>query len=117
MRSLAIPLSQKIVCVGLNHREHASEGAAEIPERPLLFAKWPNILIGHEEAIVVPAALTAEIDYEGELGVGVGRQARHVSGQDALDVIGGYVCANEPGDLVLTGTPAGSRRAPGRRRC
>ena len=95
MTSLAIPVPSKIVCVGLNYRDHASEGAVAAPERPLLFAKWPNTLIGHSDPIVVPTALTEKIDYEGELGVVIGRRARGVAEHDALDVVGGYLCAND----------------------
>ncbi len=108
MTSLAIPLPSKVICVGLNYRDHASEGAVDAPERPLLFAKWPNTLIGHGEPIVIPAALTEKVDDEGELGVVIGRRALGVAKHDALDVIHGYEAMTlEPGDLILTGTPAG----------
>jgi len=53
--SLPIDLPQKIICVGLNYRDHAEEQGTEIPEAPLLFAKWPNALIGSGETIVLPA--------------------------------------------------------------
>jgi 2-keto-4-pentenoate hydratase/2-oxohepta-3-ene-1,7-dioic acid hydratase in catechol pathway len=93
--SLAIPVPSKIICVGLNYRDHASEGAVDAPERPLLFAKWPNTLTGHGKPIVVPTALTEQIDFEGELGVVIGRRARGVAESVALDVVDGYVCAND----------------------
>jgi 2,4-didehydro-3-deoxy-L-rhamnonate hydrolase len=89
-----IELPQKIVCVGLNYRDHAEEQGAELPERPLLFAKWPNTLVGDGDAICIPA-ICKQPDYEAELGVVIGRQARRVSVDDALDVVRGYVVAND----------------------
>ena len=63
-----IDLPQKIVCVGLNYRDHAEEQGVALPERPLLFAKWPNTLIGSGEQIRVPS-ICKNPDYEAELGV------------------------------------------------
>ncbi len=92
--SLPIDRPQKIICVGLNYFDHAAEGSQKVPERPLLFAKWPNTLIGPREPIVLPS-ITEMVDYEGELGVVIGRQARGVGVDDALDVVSGYLCAND----------------------
>lgn len=89
-----IPTPQKIVCVGLNYRDHAEEQGIELPERPLLFAKWPNTLIGPGDPIRIPA-ITRNVDYEAELGLVIGREARHVSVDDALDFVEGYVVAND----------------------
>src|SRR6478672_8067063 len=72
-----IDLPQKIVCVGLNYRDHAEEQGVDLPERPLLFAKWPNTLIASGEAIRIPAICKSP-DYE-----------------DALDFVRGYVVAND----------------------
>jgi 2,4-didehydro-3-deoxy-L-rhamnonate hydrolase len=94
MTTLPIDLPQKIVCVGLNYHDHAAEGAQKVPERPLLFAKWPNTLIGPREPIVLPS-ITAKVDYEGELGVIIGREASQVSVDDALGYVSGYLCAND----------------------
>ena len=91
---LPIPRPGKIVCVGLNYRDHAAESAMELPEAPLLFAKWPNGLVGPGQPIVLPHQ-TAEVDYEAELGVVIGRAARRVSAESALDHVAGYVCAND----------------------
>jgi 2-keto-4-pentenoate hydratase/2-oxohepta-3-ene-1,7-dioic acid hydratase in catechol pathway len=85
---------QKIVCIGLNYRDHAEEQGVDLPERPLLFAKWPNTLIGNGDTIRVPEICT-QPDYEAELGVVIGRQARGVSVDDALDFVRGYVVAND----------------------
>jgi 2-keto-4-pentenoate hydratase/2-oxohepta-3-ene-1,7-dioic acid hydratase in catechol pathway len=85
---------QKIVCVGLNYRDHAEEQGTALPERPLLFAKWPNTLIADGEAIVIPA-ISQNVDYEAELGVVIDRRARGVAVVDALDYVRGYVVAND----------------------
>ena len=85
---------QKIVCVGLNYRDHAEEQGVALPERPLLFAKWPNTIIPSGEPIRIPP-LTRNVDYEAELGVVIGRTASRVSADDALDFVAGYVVAND----------------------
>jgi 2-keto-4-pentenoate hydratase/2-oxohepta-3-ene-1,7-dioic acid hydratase in catechol pathway len=85
---------QKIVCIGLNYRDHAQEQGVALPERPLLFSKWPNTLIGNGDAIRIPP-VTKQVDYEAELGVVIGRRASRVSRDDALDVVRGYVVAND----------------------
>jgi 2-keto-4-pentenoate hydratase/2-oxohepta-3-ene-1,7-dioic acid hydratase in catechol pathway len=92
--SLPIERPQKIICVGLNYHDHAAEGAQKVPERPLLFAKWPNTLIGPQEPIVLPS-ITAKVDYEGELAAVIGRQARGLGVDDALDAVAGYLCSND----------------------
>ena len=89
---IAVP--QKIVCVGLNYRDHAEEQGVALPERPLLFAKWPNTLIGDGDPIRIPA-ISKQVDYEAELGVVIGRRARGVSVDDALSFVEGYVVAND----------------------
>ena len=85
---------QKIVCVGLNYRDHAEEQGTALPDRPLLFAKWPNTLIGDGEPIVIPA-ISQNVDYEAELGVVIGRQANGVQVDDALEYVRGYAVAND----------------------
>ena len=91
---LPIDRPQKIICVGLNYVDHAAEGSQKVPERPLLFAKWPNTLIGAREPIVLPS-ISAKVDYEGELAAVVGTRARGIGVDDALDVVSGYLCAND----------------------
>ena len=91
---LSITRPGKIVCVGLNYLDHAQEGGMELPTAPLLFAKWPNTLIGDGEPIVLPPEAT-EVDYEAELGVVLGRTARRVAERDALDHVEGYICVND----------------------
>ncbi|MBV8258892.1 MAG: fumarylacetoacetate hydrolase family protein [Actinobacteria bacterium] len=89
-----IETPQKIVCIGLNYRDHAEEQGVALPERPLLFAKWPNTLIGDGDPIRIPS-ISQNVDYEAELGVVIGRRASRVSADDALDFVRGYVVAND----------------------
>jgi 2-keto-4-pentenoate hydratase/2-oxohepta-3-ene-1,7-dioic acid hydratase in catechol pathway len=89
-----IDLPQKIVCVGLNYRDHAEEQGVDLPERPLLFAKWPNTLIADGDPIRIPG-ITEQVDYEAELGVVIGTRTSRVSVDDALDFVRGYVVAND----------------------
>jgi Fumarylacetoacetate (FAA) hydrolase family len=91
---LPIERPGKIVCVGLNYRDHAEEQGVELPEEPLLFAKWPNALIGPGDPIVIPPLVT-KCDYEAELGVVIGARVRGVSSENALEAVRGYVCAND----------------------
>jgi 2-keto-4-pentenoate hydratase/2-oxohepta-3-ene-1,7-dioic acid hydratase in catechol pathway len=91
---LPIELPSKIVCVGLNYRDHAEEQGVELPTAPLLFAKWPNTLIGPGEPIVIPPVVT-KCDYEAELGVVIGSRVSRVSKENALEAVRGYICAND----------------------
>jgi 2-keto-4-pentenoate hydratase/2-oxohepta-3-ene-1,7-dioic acid hydratase in catechol pathway len=91
---LPIDRPGKIVCVGLNYRDHAEEQGAELPAEPLLFAKWPNTLIGPGDPIVIPPLVT-KCDYEAELGVVIGSRVHDVSKENAFEAVRGYVCAND----------------------
>jgi 5-carboxymethyl-2-hydroxymuconate isomerase len=84
----------KIVCVGLNYVDHANEVALDLPERPLLFAKWPSALIGDGDPIVIPQGIT-RVDYEAELAVIIGETTRNIAVEDALDAVRGYTCLND----------------------
>jgi 2-keto-4-pentenoate hydratase/2-oxohepta-3-ene-1,7-dioic acid hydratase in catechol pathway len=92
--TLPIDRPGKIICVGLNYRDHAEEQGVELPSAPLLFAKWPNALIGPGEPIVIPS-VSQKVDYEAELGVLIGERARGVSADDALEAVRGYLCLND----------------------
>jgi 2-keto-4-pentenoate hydratase/2-oxohepta-3-ene-1,7-dioic acid hydratase in catechol pathway len=92
--ALPIDVPSKIICVGLNYRDHAEEQGTELPSAPLLFAKWPNALIGPGEPIVLPR-VSDQVDYEAELGVVIGERVRDVSDANALEAVRGYVCLNE----------------------
>lgn len=84
----------KIVCVGRNYAEHAREFGNEAPTEPLLFLKPPSSLIASGDAIVYPP-LSQRVDFEGELGVVIGRRARNVRSEDAESYILGYTCVND----------------------
>ncbi len=91
----AVPRPGKIVCVGLNYRDHVTEGAGrEIPEWPLLFAKFGNTVIADGEAIIRPEG-THALDLEVELGVVIGRRARRVPIAAAPSHVAGYVVVND----------------------
>jgi 2-keto-4-pentenoate hydratase/2-oxohepta-3-ene-1,7-dioic acid hydratase in catechol pathway len=84
----------KIVCVGRNYPEHARELGNEPPKEPLIFLKPPSSLIASGDAIVYPK-LSQRVDFEGELGVVIGKRARNVAGFDASSYILGYTCVND----------------------
>lgn len=89
-----IPQPDKIVCVGLNYRQHAAELGAAIPEYPTLFVRFADAQVGHGQPLIRPRA-SDRFDYEGELAVVIGRPARHVSRADALGVVAGYTIFND----------------------
>src|SRR4029450_296168 len=91
---LPIDRPGKIVCIGLNYRDHAEEQGVPLPEAPLLFAKWGNALIGPGEPIVIPPIVT-KCDYEAELGVVIGSRVRDISAESALEAVAGYICVND----------------------
>jgi 2-keto-4-pentenoate hydratase/2-oxohepta-3-ene-1,7-dioic acid hydratase in catechol pathway len=84
----------KVVCVGLNYRDHAGESGAEAPKAPLLFGKFANTLCGDGDAIVLPDGI-GHVDAEAELAVVIGHVARAVPVERALEVVAGYTCAND----------------------
>jgi 2-keto-4-pentenoate hydratase/2-oxohepta-3-ene-1,7-dioic acid hydratase in catechol pathway len=95
-----VPTPQKILCVGLNYRRHAAESGLDEPDTPVLFSKFNNALAAHGDAIPLPPA-AKQVDYEAELGVVIGRKARHVSVSDALDYVLGYCTVNDLSDRAL----------------
>lgn len=101
----AIPVPGKIVCVGLNYREHAAEGGRPLPTRPLLFSKFANAVIADGDSIVRPEG-THALDLEVELGVVIGSTAYRVSRAEALDHVAGYVVVNDVSARDWQGVPA-----------
>ena len=86
---------QKIICIGLNYREHAREGNMEIPSEPIIFMKAPNTVVGPTDEIIIPR-LSQKTDWEVELCVIIGKQAKYIkSPQDALDYVAGYAISND----------------------
>lgn len=84
----------KIVAIGLNYVDHAEETGAPIPEKPVVFTKYPNTIIGPGEPIRIPP-IAEQIDYEAELAVVIGREARNVSEGEALEYVFGYMNSND----------------------
>lgn len=91
---LPIDRPSKIVCVGRNYAAHAAELGNEVPGEPLIFLKPSSSLIGPGEAIVIPSGV-GRVDYEGEIGVVIGRRARKVSEAEALEYVGAIVPVND----------------------
>jgi acylpyruvate hydrolase len=90
-----VPDPQKILCVGLNYRAHANEAALDEPTVPMVFAKFPNVLIGSGAPIELPEGHGDKVDYEGEIAVVIGRRAYRRSEDDALDVVAGWMPFND----------------------
>ena len=91
-RLLAPVTPRTALCIGLNYRQHAEEGGNDIPEYPVLFIKAANTINNPGDPIVVPAIEPVTVDYECELAVVIGREAKNVSQADALDYVLGYTC-------------------------
>jgi 2-keto-4-pentenoate hydratase/2-oxohepta-3-ene-1,7-dioic acid hydratase in catechol pathway len=86
---------EKIICLGLNYRDHAEETGMAIPSSPIVFAKFPNSLVGPADEIVLPNAVGDEVDYEAELAVVFGRQCRDVDQSQALEHLAGVMAFND----------------------
>jgi len=89
-----IPDPDKILCMGLNYRDHAEESGLELPKTPMFFTKFRNSLIGPRDEIQLPG-VSEMIDYEAELAVVIGRRARNVSSAEALDHVAGAMALND----------------------
>jgi 2-keto-4-pentenoate hydratase/2-oxohepta-3-ene-1,7-dioic acid hydratase in catechol pathway len=89
-----VPRPGKIVCVGLNYRDHAAETGTPVPTEPVLFAKFANSVVGDGATVGIPPA-TTEVDWEAELGVVIGSTTRRVTPERALDHVAGYVVLND----------------------
>lgn len=99
---LAPCLPSKVVCLGLNYHSHAKETGLSLPSVPLIFLKPSTAIIGPNERIVLPR-LSRRVDYEGELGVVIGRQAKDVSEDKAGEYILGYTCFNDVTERIIQG--------------
>ncbi len=89
-----IPRPGKIICIGQNYLEHAKESAASAPPFPIVFAKYNNAVIATGESIVIPRCV-AKPDYEGELGVVIGKRGRYIPQEEALEHVAGYMPIND----------------------
>jgi 2-keto-4-pentenoate hydratase/2-oxohepta-3-ene-1,7-dioic acid hydratase in catechol pathway len=90
-----VPNPSKVVAVGINYGDHCREAGMAPPQSPVLFCKFPTSVIGPGAAIEWDPALTAQVDYEAELAVVIGRRARRVPAEQALQVVFGYTCGND----------------------
>lgn len=90
---LAVPVDplRKIICVGVNYREHAGEISADAPQNPILFVRSLDSVVPHGHAVILPR-VSSTFDYEGEIAVVIGREGRHVPVDDAKGYIFGYSC-------------------------
>jgi 2-keto-4-pentenoate hydratase/2-oxohepta-3-ene-1,7-dioic acid hydratase in catechol pathway len=84
-----------IIALGLNYRKHAVESKMKLPERPLMFLKATTTVIGPNNPIVLPHMAPTEVDYEAEMCLIIGKEARNVSPEDALEHVMGYTCGND----------------------
>jgi 2-keto-4-pentenoate hydratase/2-oxohepta-3-ene-1,7-dioic acid hydratase in catechol pathway len=89
-----IRMPGKVICIGLNYKDHAAESGMEPPPEPVVFNKFPQAVIGPEEAIRLPA-VCREVDYEAELVVVIGKRGKHISRGAALTHVAGYMNGND----------------------
>ena len=89
-----VPRPGKLICIGLNYRDHAKESNMPLPERPVVFSKFSSAVIGPGEPIVIPAT-SQQVDYEAELAVVIGRRAKNVKADRAYDYVLGYTAFND----------------------
>ena len=89
-----IPDADKLLCVGLNYATHIAEGGREPPKQPMMFIRFNNSVVGHQQALVRPKA-SQNFDFEGELVVIIGKTCRHVKQADWQSVVAGYTCFND----------------------
>ncbi len=99
-----IPDPRKIICLGLNYRDHAAESGMQVPDEPILFSKYATALIGHRAEILLPEEST-QVDYEAELVFVIGRRGRHIPREHAMAYVAGYTIGND------ISAPTGSSRS------
>jgi|WetSurMetagenome_2_1015567.scaffolds.fasta_scaffold26257_4 2-keto-4-pentenoate hydratase/2-oxohepta-3-ene-1,7-dioic acid hydratase in catechol pathway len=89
-----IAAPEKIICIGLNYRDHAAETQVQIPTEPVVFSKYANALIGASQAVVLPSN-SSQVDYEAELAVVIGKDAKRIPADRALEYVAGYTIVND----------------------
>ena len=89
-----VPRPGKILCIGLNYRDHAAESNMPLPEKPVVFSKFSTCVIAPGEPVVLPST-SKQVDYEAELAVVIGRRAKHVTADRAYDYVFGYTAFND----------------------
>jgi 2-keto-4-pentenoate hydratase/2-oxohepta-3-ene-1,7-dioic acid hydratase in catechol pathway len=95
-----------VLCVGLNYRAHAAETGMELPKYPVLFMKNPASIIGHQAAVVIPESCRdpLQVDYEVEMAMVIGKAAKNVAVENALDYVAGYTVANDVSARIWQGS-------------
>jgi 2-keto-4-pentenoate hydratase/2-oxohepta-3-ene-1,7-dioic acid hydratase in catechol pathway len=89
-----VPDPRKIICLGLNYRDHAAESGAPIPKEPVLFSKYASALIGPTDKIVLPP-VSQEVDYEAEMVIVIGKRGRPKNADEALPYVAGYCVGHD----------------------
>ncbi len=89
-----VPRPPKLICVGLNYRDHAAEARMEIPKVPTIFSKFSNVVVGPGEPVILPK-VSAKPDYEAELAFVIGRGGRHIPAAEGYDHVLGYTIVND----------------------
>ena len=99
VRFLTPSLPTKVVCIGLNYRSHVQEAGLDIPSQPLIFLKPPSAVINHEGNILLPEG-QVRVEYEGELGIVIGKKGKNISEADIHQVVLGYTCFNDLSERI-----------------
>jgi 2-keto-4-pentenoate hydratase/2-oxohepta-3-ene-1,7-dioic acid hydratase in catechol pathway len=94
VRLLAPCQPSKVICIGRNYVEHAAEHGVDVPAEPLVFLKPPSAVVGPGDSVLLPS-LSRQVEHEAELVVVIGRQARGLTPDNALDAVLGYTCGND----------------------
>src|SRR5687767_6329405 len=89
-----VPRPGKVICIGLNYRDHAAESNMPLPEKPVVFSKFSTAVVAPGEPVVLPAR-SQQVDYEAELAIVIGRHAKNVSADQAYDYVLGYTAFND----------------------
>ncbi|MGC1273728.1 MAG: fumarylacetoacetate hydrolase family protein, partial [Planctomycetaceae bacterium] len=89
-----IPSPGKVLCIGLNYRDHAVETGAAIPTEPVVFSKFATAVVGPDDEIVLPSVAT-QVDYEAELVAVIGRRGRRIAADEAFEYVAGFMCGND----------------------
>lgn len=89
-----VPRPGKVICIGLNYKDHAEESGMDLPERPLVFSKFPTSVVGPDAEVILPPG-SSENDYEAELGVVIGKTATRIDAAAAMEHVLGYTNLND----------------------
>ncbi|MFZ9823648.1 MAG: fumarylacetoacetate hydrolase family protein [Gemmataceae bacterium] len=94
--TLLSPITEpnKVICVGLNYKDHAAESGLPVPREPVLFSKFPTALTGHDQPIVLPP-VSNKVDYEAELVLVIGTKGRNIKAADAMKHLAGYTIGHD----------------------